>query len=67
MQLSEALSEHLQVVGGVWFQHRQFVAGLVAVGLHDSPLLSAHHPEHIKVKKKNKWLNFVNMAEGEHM
>lgn len=45
MQLAETLSEHLHMVGGVWFQHRQFVAGLVAVSVHNGPLLGAHKSE----------------------
>lgn len=45
MQLAETLSEHLDVVGCVWFQHGQFVAGLVAVSVHNGPLLGAHEPE----------------------
>ncbi len=45
MQLAETLSEHLDMVGGVWFQHSQFVAGLVAVSVHNGPLLGAHKPE----------------------
>lgn len=44
VQLTETLSEHLDVVSGVWFQHGQFVAGLVAVSVHDGPLLGAHEP-----------------------
>ena len=46
VQLAEALSEHLYVVGGVWFQHGQFVAGLVTVGVHDGPLLCPNKPDH---------------------
>lgn len=44
MQLAETLSEHLDVVSGVRFQHSQFVAGLVAVSVHNGPLLGAHKP-----------------------
>lgn len=45
MQLAETLGEHLDVVGGVWFQHGQLVAGLVAMSVHTGPLLGAHEPE----------------------
>lgn len=44
MQLAETLSEHFDVVGGVWFQHGQFIAGLVAVSVHSGPLLGTHEP-----------------------
>lgn len=42
MQLAEALGENFDMVGGVWFQHGQLVGGLVAVSVHDGPLLGAH-------------------------
>lgn len=45
MQLAETLSEHLDVVSGVGFQHSQFVAGLVAVSVHNGPLLGANKPK----------------------
>lgn len=45
VQLAETHGEHLDVVRGVWFQHRQFVGGLVAVRVHRGPLLGAHEPE----------------------
>lgn len=45
MQLAQTLSEHFDVVTGVWFQHGQFVAGLVAVSVHNGPLLGAHEPD----------------------
>lgn len=45
MQLAEALGEHLDVVGGVRLQDGEFVAGLVAVSVHDGPLLGADKPE----------------------
>lgn len=45
VQLAETLSEHLDMVSGVWFQHGQFVGGLVAVSVHNGPLLSAYEPE----------------------
>lgn len=44
VQPAEALGEHLDMVGGVWLQYGQFVAGFVAVGVHDGPLLGAHQP-----------------------
>lgn len=44
VHFAEALSENFDVVGGIWFQQRQCVAGLVAVGVHDGPLLCAHKP-----------------------
>lgn len=48
MQLAETQSEHLDVVRGVRFQHRQFVGGLVAVRVHRGPLLAADEPENTK-------------------
>lgn len=50
VQLAETLSEHLYVIGGVRFQHSQFVAGLVAVGIHTGPLLCAHESEDKSVR-----------------
>lgn len=44
VQLAEALGENFDLVGGVWFQHRQLVGGLVAVSVHCGPLLGAHEP-----------------------
>lgn len=44
VQFAEALSEHLHLVRGVRLQHHQFVAGLVAVGIHSGPLQCAHRP-----------------------
>lgn len=44
MQLAEALGENFDLVGGVWFQHGQLVGGLVAVSVHDRPLLGVHKP-----------------------
>lgn len=44
VQLAEALGENFDLVGGVWFQHCQLVGGLVAVSVHNSPLLGAHKP-----------------------
>lgn len=52
MQLAETLSEHLDMVGGVWFQHGQFVAGLVAVSVHNGPLLGAY--ESLKTKTQDQ-------------
>lgn len=46
VQLAEALGEYFDMIGGVWFQHSEFVAGLVAMGVHDGPLLSANEPKH---------------------
>lgn len=44
VKLAEALREHLNVVRRVWFQHGQFVGGLVAVRVHGGPLLRTHEP-----------------------
>lgn len=43
MQFAETLNEHLYLIGGVWFQHSQFVAGFVAVSIQIGPLLCSHN------------------------
>lgn len=51
VQLAEALGENFDLVGGVWFQHCQLVGGLVAVSVHNSPLLGAHKPKQQKISE----------------
>lgn len=42
--LAEALRHNFHLVGGVWSQHAQCVAVLVAVCVHGGPLLSPYKP-----------------------
>lgn len=53
VQPAEALDHHFDVVRGVWFQDGELVAGLVAVRVHDGPLLGADKSEE-KKKPKTK-------------
>ena len=45
VQLVEALGQNLHLVAAVWLQQTEPGAALVAVGVHDGPLLDPHQPD----------------------
>ena len=45
VQLVEALGQNLHLVAAVWLQETEPGAALVAVGVHDGPLLDPHQPD----------------------